>query len=88
MILGSLWNHYRDEIDGVNDNASKGKSFKYKTKIIRKAPEQLLPPPQPPQPRVPTLNVKVTIPLKCLINFWRCIDLSLINCNTFIMGFS
>ena len=35
MTSGSLWNYYRDEIDNVDDNASNGKSFKYKTKIIR-----------------------------------------------------
>ena len=30
--LGSLWNYYRDEIDDVDDNASDGKSCKYKKK--------------------------------------------------------
>ena len=34
MTSGSLWNYYRYEIDDVNDNASDGKSFKYKTKVI------------------------------------------------------
>ena len=29
---GNLWNYYRDEIADVDDNASDGKSFKYKTK--------------------------------------------------------
>ena len=36
MTSGSLWNNYRKKIDNVNDNASDGKSFKYKTKIIGK----------------------------------------------------
>ena len=36
MTSGSLWNNYRKKIDDVNDNASDGKSFKYKTKIIGK----------------------------------------------------
>ena len=63
MTSGSLWNYYRDEID-VDDNASDGKSFKYKTKIVektRKRPEQSsqqnpdrTQPPKPPQPAVPT----------------------------------
>ena len=30
--------------------------------------------------QVPALNVEVTIPLKCLSNFWRFLDLPLINC--------
>ena len=29
MTLGNLWNYYRDENDGVDDNASDGKSFNY-----------------------------------------------------------
>ena len=36
MISGSLWNYYTDEINDDNNNASNGKSFKYKTKIIGK----------------------------------------------------
>ena len=40
MTSGSFWNYYRDEIDDVNDNASDGRSFKYKTKIVGKTPEK------------------------------------------------
>ena len=40
MTSESLWNYYRDEIDGVDDNASDDKSFKYKTKIEGKSPER------------------------------------------------
>ena len=36
MTSGSLWNYYRDEINNIKDNASDGKSFKYKTKIVGK----------------------------------------------------
>ena len=32
MTLLSLWNYYRDKTDDFDDN----KSFKYKTKIIKK----------------------------------------------------
>ena len=93
MTSGSLWNHYKDDIVkddivNINDNASNGKSFKYKAKIVRKIPER----ParsgnpgngnRPPQPAVPTLNVEVTIPLKYLSSFWRFLDLPLINCET------
>ena len=40
MTSGSLWNYIQTkEIDDV-DNASNGKSFKYKTKIVRKTPER------------------------------------------------
>ena len=39
-------------------------------------------PTQPARPAVPTLNVEVTIALKYLCNFWRYLDLPLINCET------
>ena len=72
---GSLWNCYRDEIDGVDDNASQGKSFEYKTKIIRKTPDQ---PPQledegdtdrPARPPVPPLNVEINLHSSILVIF-------------------
>ena len=34
------WNYYIDEIDDVDGNASDGKSFEYKTKIVRKSPQR------------------------------------------------
>ena len=86
MTSESLQNYCRD------DNASDGKSFKYKTKIVektRKTSERSLQPvpnldgsqpEQPPQLAAPTLNVDITIPLKYLSNSWRFIDLPLINC--------
>ena len=98
MRSGSLWNCYRDKTDDVDDNASEGKSFKYKTKIVGKTPQrpaqpnwapqpplttdgsQLPRPPRTPRLPVPALNVEVTIPLKYLSNFWRFLDLKLINC--------
>ena len=86
MTSESQWSYYRDDIVGIDDNASQGKSLQQKTKIARKTSER---PPQPgnegdayqlAQPPVPTLNVKVTIPLKNLSNFWRSLDLTLMNC--------
>ena len=35
VTSGSLSDYYRDEIDDVNNNASDGKSFNYKTKIVK-----------------------------------------------------
>ena len=40
MTSGSLWNYYRDEVAAVDDYASDGKSFEYKTKIVQKPPER------------------------------------------------
>ena len=81
MTSGSLWNYYRDE---VNDNANENnadnyrvnnnkaitrKSFKYKTKVIESTPNDNN-----------TLDADVAVPLEYLSNFWRSLDLSLINC--------
>ena len=62
---GSLWQYYRDE---PNDNLENSESFKFKIKITGKAP--------------PTGNEKVVekmVLLKHLSNFWRTIEMSLIN---------
>ena len=84
MTSRSLWNYYRSEVDTVDDYASDGKSFEYKTKIVQKPPERPERPgnegdtDRPPQTAVPALNFEVTVPLKCLGNFWRFLDLPLI----------
>ena len=74
---GSLWNYYRDEPnDPLSSNSN---SFKYKTSITGKTPENndLL------------TNVKLVIPLKYLSNFWRSLNIPLINCEVeFILTWS
>ena len=79
MTSGSLWNYYRDEIDNVED-VSDGKSFSYKIKIVGNTPERPGNKGDANRPPVPTLNVEVAIPLKYLSNFWRFLDMPLINC--------
>ena len=69
---GSLWNYYRDEpSDPLSSNSE---SFKYKTSIVGKTPED----------NDSLMNTKVVIPLKHLSNFWRAlnihINIPLINC--------
>ena len=65
---GSLWNYYRDESnDPLSTNSE---SFKYKTSIVGKTP-----------PNNDSLtDAEVVIPLKYLSNFWRSLDIPLINC--------
>ena len=89
MRSGSLWNYYRDEIDDVNDNASDGKSFKYRAKTVQKSPGKPVrrpqsdpdpnrnQPPQLPRPPVPYINVEITISVKYLSNFWRYCEVEL-----------
>ena len=65
---GSLWNYYWNEPS--NPLSFNYESFKYKTSITGKTLENndLL------------TNVKLVIPLKYLNNFWRSLNISLINC--------
>ena len=69
--LGSLWNFKRDKIinnaDVTNDNNSP--SFKYKASIIGNTENNGI-----------KTEVKIAIPLKYLINFWRSLEMPLVNC--------
>ena len=54
----------------ITDNKTiRSKSFKYKTKIIGSRPDNKN-----------RLNAEVVVPLKYLSNFWRSLDLTLIDC--------
>ena len=69
-------------------------SFEYKTKIAGKTAQRPSRPDQPhpdkhgnqlllpDHPRIPSLNKEFVVPLKYLSNFWRSLDLPLINCET------
>ena len=63
---GSLWQYYRDK---PNDNITKSKTFKYKTKITGKTPAA-----------GNTKGVKKSVLLKHLNNFWKTLRMPLINC--------
>ena len=65
---GSLWNYYRDEPS--NPLSSNSESFKYKTNIVGKTPQN----------NDSLTNAKVVIPLKYLSNFWKSLNIPLINC--------
>ena len=63
---GSLWRYYKDD---PNDNLADSKSFKSKVKITGKTPAA-----------GNTKDVEVIVPLKYLSNFWRTLEMPLINC--------
>ena len=93
---GSLWNYYRDELsDDKNDNSPnkkviESKSFKYKTSItgstynvdekITNAESNEIDNPDYDENKVGAKEVEIAVPLKCLSNFWRSLDMPLINC--------
>ena len=63
---GSLWQCYKDE---PNDNLADSESFKSKVKITGKTPAA-----------GNTKDVEIIVPLKYLSNFWRTLEMPLINC--------
>ena len=63
---GSLWQYYKDD---PNDDLANSKSFKSKVKITGKTPNN-----------GNTKNVEIIVPLKYLSNFWRTLEMPLINC--------
>ena len=72
---GSLWNYYRDEPNsgaegGVDYSVKDSKSFGYKTSIPGKLEHN----------DVEKDDVKFVVSLKYLSNFWRTLDMPLINC--------
>ena len=63
---GSLWQYFRDE---PNDNLADSESFKSKIKITGKT-----------RVNDNEKHVEIMVPLKYLSNFWRTLEMSLINC--------
>ena len=63
---GNLWQYYKDD---PNDNLENSESFKSKVKITGKTPNN-----------GNTKDVKIIVPLKYLSNFWRALEMPLINC--------
>ena len=63
---GSLWQYYKDD---PNDNLTDSKSFKSKVKTTGKTPHNRN-----------TKDVEIILPLKYLCNFWRTLEMLLINC--------
>ena len=65
---GSLWQYFRDEpVD--DDDIEDSKSFKFKTKITGKTPND-----------GNEKDIEIMVPLKYLSNFWRTLEMPLINC--------
>ena len=72
---GSLWNYYRDETNSaaegnINYSIKHSKSFNYKTSITGKLEGN----------KAEKNDVEIVVPLKYLSNFWRIVDIQLINC--------
>ena len=69
---GSLWNYYRDEPS--NPLSSNSESFKYKTSITGNTYDG------DDANKVGQNETEIVVPLKHLSNFWRTLNIQLINC--------
>ena len=72
---GSLWNYYRDEPNSgaernITNSIKYSKYFNYKTSTTEKLEGG----------NTEKEDIKIVVPLKYLINFWRTLDMPLINC--------
>ena len=63
---GSLWQYYKVDPNHILTNSE---SFKFKIKMPRKSPAA-----------GNTKDVKIAVPLQYLSNFWRTLEILLINC--------
>ena len=63
---GRLWQYYKDD---PNDNLTESESFKSKLKITGTTPNN-----------GNTKDVEIIVPVKYLSNFWRTLEVPLINC--------
>ena len=70
--FGSLWQYYRDE---PKDNLANSQSLKSKIKITGKTPND-----------GNEKDVEIIIPLKYLSNFWRTLEMPLINCEVSLIS--
>ena len=85
---GSLWNYYRDEpnnpppADYNEEPITNYESFKYKRSITGKTSNaNQLDDENTEQGNTKTKkNLEIVVPLKHLSNFWRTLDMPLINC--------
>ena len=81
---GSLWNYYRDELtderNGLNKNVINSKSFKYKTSITGSTYNVAATAGDYDANKKGTRNIEIAVPLKHLSNFWKTLDIPLINC--------
>ena len=68
---GSLWQYYKDD---PNNNLANSESFRHKLKITGKTPGN-----------ENTKNVEIMVPLKYLSNFWRTLEVPLINCKVTLL---
>ena len=83
----SLWNYYRDELtdetndnNGPNQNVINSKSFKYQTSITGNTYKVANIARDYDASKEDAKEIEIAFPFKYLSNFWRILDMPLINC--------
>ena len=79
-ISGSLWQFKRDEVSVNNANLTidGSKSFKYKTVLLWKTENAV-------NNTISSVKeAKIVVPSKYLSNFWRSLEMPLINCKVYL----
>ena len=73
---GSLWQFKRDEVPPNDADLSidNSQSFKYKAALAGKTANAVT------DTNSSVKNIKIVVPLKYLSNFWRSLEMPLINC--------
>ena len=73
---GRLWQFKRDEppADNADLTIDNSQSFKYKAALVGKTEDAVY------NTNSSVKNIKVLVPLNYLRNFWRSLDIPLINC--------
>ena len=77
---GSLWQFKRDEVPANNADLTinNSQSFKYKAALLGKTADAVN------NTNSSVKEAKIVVPLKYLSNFWRSLEMSLINCKVFL----
>ena len=78
--LGSLWQFKRDEVPAGNSNLSinNSQSFKCKEPLLGKTTDVVA------NRNSSVKEAKIVVPLEYLSNFWRSIEMTLINCKVYL----
>ena len=78
-MSGSLWQFKRDEVSTNNAdlNIDNFQSFKYKAALVGKTANHN-------NGKIFVKDIKVVVPLKYLRNFWRSLEMPLINCKVLL----
>ena len=76
---GSLWEFKREDvpINNVDLTIDNSQSFKYQAALVRKTADQN-------DRKSSVKDTKIVVPLKYLSNFWKSLEIPLINCKVYL----